>query len=64
MPVITLKFTNWANVFIWRLWVRASQIYSNMYPTRCNFTQFIYIWKRLWLSRRSLLAFGTQVRGL
>jgi len=26
-----------------------TQIYSNIYPTRCNFTQFIYIWKRLYM---------------
>jgi hypothetical protein len=28
---------------VWRSWVRASQIYSNIrvYPTRCKFTQFI-----------------------
>jgi hypothetical protein len=34
-----------------RSWVRASQIYSNMYSTRCNFTQFIYIWKPLYMFR-------------
>jgi hypothetical protein len=25
--------------------------YSNMCPTRCNFTQFIYIWKLLYMFR-------------
>jgi len=34
-----------------RSWVRAPQIYSNIYPTRCNFTQFIYIWKLLYMFR-------------
>jgi len=24
---------------------------SNIYPTRCNFTQFIYIWKLLYMFR-------------
>ena len=23
--------------------------YSNLYPTRCNFTQFIYIWKLIYM---------------
>ena len=32
-------------------WVRASQIYSNIYPTRCNFTQFIHSWKLLYMFR-------------
>ena len=36
---------------IWLSWVRASQIYSNIYPIRCNFTQFIYIWKMLYMFR-------------
>jgi hypothetical protein len=27
------------------------QKYSNIYPTRCNFTQFIYIWKMLYMFR-------------
>jgi len=27
------------------------KIYSNIYPTRCNFTQFIYIWKLLYMFR-------------
>jgi hypothetical protein len=26
-------------------------IYSNIHPTRCNFTQFIYIWKLLYMFR-------------
>ena len=26
-------------------------MYSNIYPTRCNFTQFIYIWKLLYMFR-------------
>ena len=26
-------------------------ILSNIYPTRCNFTQFIYIWKLLYMFR-------------
>jgi len=28
-----------------------SSLYSNIYPTRCNFTQFIYIWKLLYMFR-------------
>ena len=32
-------------------WVRASRIYSSIYPTRCKFTQFIYIWKLLYMFR-------------
>jgi hypothetical protein len=28
---------------------RLSVTYSNIYPTRCNFTQFIYIWKLLYM---------------
>ena len=28
-----------------------SSIYSNIYPTRCNVTQFIYIWKLLYVFR-------------
>jgi hypothetical protein len=27
------------------------EIYSNTYPTRCNVTQFIYIWKLLYMFR-------------
>ena len=27
------------------------QVYSNIYPTRCNVTQFIYIWKLLYMFR-------------
>jgi hypothetical protein len=39
-------------VYFWFSWVRASQItYSNIYPTRCNVTQFIYIWKLLYMFR-------------
>jgi len=30
-------------------------LYSNIYPTRCNFTQFIYIWKLLYMFRVLLL---------
>jgi len=26
-------------------------MYSNTYPTRCKFTQFIYIWKLLYMFR-------------
>jgi hypothetical protein len=26
-------------------------LYSNIYPTRCNFTQFIYTWKLLYMFR-------------
>ena len=26
-------------------------LYSNIYPTRCNFTQFIYIWKLFFMFR-------------
>jgi hypothetical protein len=26
-------------------------LYSNIYPTRCNVTQFIYIWKLLYIIR-------------
>jgi len=26
-------------------------MYSNIYPTRCSFTQFIYIWKLLYTFR-------------
>jgi len=29
-------------------------IYSNIYPTRCKFTQSIYIWKLLYMFRRYL----------
>jgi hypothetical protein len=28
-----------------------AHIYSNIYPTRCNVTQFIYIWKLLYMFR-------------
>jgi hypothetical protein len=27
------------------------QMYSNIYPTRCNVTKFIYIWKLLYMLR-------------
>ena len=40
--------------FIWQSWVGPSQIYSNIYPTRCNFTHFIYIWKLLYMFRMLL----------
>jgi hypothetical protein len=40
---------NWEK--IWRSWIRASQIYSNIYPTRCIFTHFIYIWNLLYMFR-------------
>ena len=26
-------------------------VFSNIYPTRCNVTQFIYIWKLLYMFR-------------
>jgi len=29
----------------------SGNLYSNMYPTRCNFTQFIYNWKLLYTFR-------------
>jgi hypothetical protein len=31
--------------------VRASYVNSNIYPTRCNVTQFIYVWKLLYMIR-------------
>jgi hypothetical protein len=31
--------------------VKKQKLYSNIYPTRCNVTQFIYIWKLLYMFR-------------
>jgi len=28
---------------------KLNTLYSNIYPTRCNVTQFIYIWKLLYM---------------
>jgi hypothetical protein len=39
------KYTLWRNVKF------HTPIYSNIYPTRCNFTQFSYIWKMLYTFR-------------
>jgi len=30
---------------------RNAKIYSNICPTRCSFTQFLYIWKLLYMFR-------------
>jgi len=46
---LTLAFIK--SITVWRSLVCSSQIYSNMFPTRCNFTQFIYIWKLLYMFR-------------
>jgi hypothetical protein len=36
----------------WSFIIRVVPItYSNIYPTRCNFTQFVYIWKLLYMFR-------------
>jgi hypothetical protein len=43
--------SNKAQLYTVYLWVRASQIHFNIYPTKCNFTQFIYIWKLLYMLR-------------
>jgi hypothetical protein len=50
------SFNNYQHMLcnFWRPWVRASQIYSSIYPTRCNFTQCIYFWKLLYMFRVSL----------
>ena len=41
--------THWCT--IWRSWVRASQTYFQVQPTRCNVTQFIYfLWNALHVS--------------
>jgi hypothetical protein len=37
--------------WLWRSNVRASQIYSNICPKRCNSAQFIYIWRLLYMFR-------------
>jgi hypothetical protein len=50
-PLITLFTIRFHIKKIWRSWVRASQIYSTICPTRCNFKQFIYIWKLLYMFR-------------
>ena len=31
--------------------VKINKTYSNTYPIRCNFTQFIYVWKLLYMLR-------------
>jgi len=45
------SFNNYQHMLcnFWRPLVRASQIYSNIHPTKCNFTQYIYIWKLLYV---------------
>ena len=32
-------------------WMWVTGMYSNIYPTRCSFTQFIYVWKLLYMFR-------------
>jgi len=32
-----------------KTWREAQSLYSDIYPTRCNFTQFIYIWKLIYM---------------
>jgi len=36
---------------MWPIQFTFLRVYSNIYPTRCNFTQFIYIWKLLYMFR-------------
>ena len=51
-PRFVVYYSNFmGNEYICRSWVRASQIYSNIYPTRLYFTQFIYICKLLYMFR-------------
>jgi hypothetical protein len=53
---LALHNTNWLyntgiKLLLCRCYPKKEITYSNICPTRCNFTQFIYIWKLLYMFR-------------